>query len=261
MATGLSLIFLAGLLGSSHCVGMCGGFAILLGMHASDKLKNFTIQLQYSLGRIFTYSFLGAIAGVSGQRIDLTTNTWINVSAILCAVAGLFLIYQGLLALGIRIRRKTAETTNGPCLLSPILANFLRSERRGSTFLAGVLTGFLPCGLVYAFLTLAVASKDLMWGTAVMAVFGAGTVPIMVATGVGGNLLSLLARQRLLRLAAWSVVLTGVLTLIRGISFAQSPADTQQPVCPFCVSVATENESFISLAELAPVERSSTTNA
>lgn len=237
MTSGLSLIFLAGLLGSAHCIGMCGGFTLMIGMHTGTKWTNLVSQGSYSAGRIFTYSLLGAVAGALGQRVANATSTWANVSAGLSIIAGLFLIYQGLLATGIRFSKKPFSAIQSPCLMSPILATFLKSENQAGKFFAGVLTGFLPCGLLYAFLSLAVASRDLLWGATIMATFGAGTLPIMIATGIGGRLLNSLTRQRLLQLAAWSVVMTGAITLTRGVMFANVPSNTEIPACPFCLSL------------------------
>jgi sulfite exporter TauE/SafE len=85
------------------------------------------------------------------------------------------------------------------------------------TFGAGVATGFLPCGLVYSFLALAVASGGLESGLMQMAMFGLGTVPAMVLVGCGGKLLTIGMRQRVYRLAACFVIALGALTVWRGL--------------------------------------------
>ncbi len=78
------------------------------------------------------------------------------------------------------------------------------------------MTGLLPCGLVYGFLALACSTASLPRGAATMAAFGLGTVPLMVLTGTGASLVSMVTRRRLLRFAAWCVVLTGIVSLARG---------------------------------------------
>lgn len=237
--TELALIFVAGLLGSSHCLGMCGGFALTVGLQQRKLTQTGLAQLSYSVGRIFTYTVLGAICGFVGNRVSTGTVQWINTSAVLCLIAGLFLIYQGLGAAGIRLWGGAESSTQG-CLTGSFLKSFLQSPDYSRVFLAGMLNGFLPCGLLYGFLALAAASQDLIGGALIMATFGLGTVPLMVSAGFGGRLLSLVARRRLLKVAAWSVVVTGALTTIRGAGAIQS--GTQDPVsaCPFCSSEQSE---------------------
>ncbi len=231
----LPLIFLAGLLGSSHCVGMCGGFALMLGLNSKTPWRNLGAQLIYSSGRIFTYTVLGCAAGYFGGQLNRDWSLWVNVSAVLSLVAGAFLIYQGLLAAGVALwNKRPATTSTGGCLTAPIFKTFLMSTSITQRFLAGVVTGFLPCGLLYGALALAAASGNLLTGGITMALFGLGTVPLMVLTGVGGNLLSLTARTKLLRAAAWCVVITGTLTMARGAGFVSIPGQSAPAGCPMC---------------------------
>lgn len=234
----LGLIFLGGFLGSSHCLGMCGGFAVILGLNKSTVRQATAAQLIYSCGRIFSYTILGSIAGVAGQRISLSANQWVNASALLSLLAGLFLIYQGLKAAGISLWRRSAKVNSQSCLMGSVFQTFLQSPAWTSKFLAGVLTGFLPCGLLYAFLALAAASQDLVTGGAIMFAFGLGTVPLMVIAGLGGRLLSFMMRQRLLKIAAWSVVVTGLVTTYRGIGAISSGSREVLQPCPFCTSIS-----------------------
>lgn len=229
----LPLIFLGGLLGSSHCLGMCGGFAVLLGVNSTTTFRNFCGQCSYSVGRIFTYTVLGMIAGFAGERISLNSRNWLNASATLSLLAGIFLILQGLKSAGISFRRNPTVSTPG-CLTSPLFKTFFQSRSLGGKFLAGVLTGFLPCGLLYAFLALAAAAQDLVNGGLIMFAFGSGTVPLMVLAGIGGKMLSALGRQRVLQIAAWCVVVTGAITVYRGIGYFQLGPDHVPPGCPWC---------------------------
>ncbi len=231
-----SLIFLSGLLGSSHCLGMCGGFAVLLGMNTATPSRAFFSQTAYSAGRVFCYTILGAIAGFAGQRISLSANQWVNASAILSIVAGLFLVVQGLKAAGVSVWKNTATKTAQGCLMGSMFQTYFQSPSLMSKFLAGVMTGFLPCGLLYAFLALAAASQDLIAGGAIMMAFGFGTVPLMVMAGLGGRMLSFVMRKRLLKIAAWSVVVTGLITTYRGIGAINSGSREVLNPCPFCSS-------------------------
>jgi sulfite exporter TauE/SafE len=112
----------------------------------------------------------------------------------------------------------------------------LVSPKLTAAFLAGVFTGFIPCGLVYAFLALAAATGDIVRAWLVMVTFGAGTVPLMVLTGCGGTLISVAARARVLKVAAWCVVVAGIISLARGASQLNLSAEQQATNCPFCHS-------------------------
>jgi sulfite exporter TauE/SafE len=122
------------------------------------------------------------------------------------------------------------------CLGVGLLATFLRAGGWGNVFLAGVFTGFLPCGLVYGFLALACSTASLPAGAMTMAAFGMGTVPLMVLTGSGASLVSSASRQRILRLAAWCVVLAGAISLARGIDALAAAARASDPACPLCAA-------------------------
>ncbi|MCA9056350.1 MAG: sulfite exporter TauE/SafE family protein, partial [Planctomycetaceae bacterium] len=141
----------------------------------------------------------------------------------------------GLRSAGFSLWRKNVSgETCGGCLTSPLLMTFLKAPGLHNAFLAGLMTGFLPCGLVYAFLALAAARTNPLEGMAVMTAFGLGTIPLMVLTGIGSTLLSAVTRQRLLRAAAWCVVLTGMLTVVRGAGFLRAASEAETPACPFC---------------------------
>lgn len=227
------LIMMGGLLGSSHCLGMCGGFAAIIGMRTKSLATNLREQLIYSGGRLTSYAALGGVAGFVGKRFTDSIPTFINVPAILCLLAGAFLIREGALASGL-IRRKISGVSSAGCLMRPIFSSMLRQPGIWNTYSAGMLTGLLPCGLVYAFVSLAASSADLLQGIGTMLAFGCGTLPLMVATGCGVGLLSWPARQRLWKVAGWSVLLTGILTLSRGVAFLQFEEQTGPVQCPFC---------------------------
>lgn len=232
----LPFIFLGGLLGSSHCLGMCGGFAVLIGLHSKNRSEAMLSQGLYTTGRLFTYSIIGAVAGFLGSRINFETRYWGNASAVLCIFAGIFLIAQGMKSAGWTLwNRKVAPHSQG-CLTGSMFREIIRGRSMLSRFLAGVFTGFLPCGLLYAFIALAAATRDLAWGAAIMAIFGLGTAPMMILTGLGGSMLSVALRERVLKVAAWSVVLTGLLTTYRGIGFLSHKPESGTAACPFCTS-------------------------
>lgn len=227
------LVFLAGLLGSSHCVGMCGGFAVSVGVSAGNWRSNLGRQVTYSVGRIFTYAFLGALAGFLGVFLSVQSDHLVSVQAGLCVLAGGLLIIQGLSASGWLAFRHQGPAGKVVCQAARLFKTWLLSPRWSDAFLAGIATGFLPCGLVYAHLALATTTHHLLYASTTMIVFGLGTVPLMVATGLGSGLLSFSLRSRALKIAAWCVVITGVLTVHRGFSFWQQPSESSSS-CPYC---------------------------
>ncbi len=234
------LILLGGLLGSSHCVGMCGGFAMLVGMNKPTFRENLMAQLSYSAGRLMTYCTLGAVSGYVGLRLVKSAPRLLNVPAGLCLLAGLLLVVEGLFATGIIKRRGVSMAPQVGCLMSPLFATMLKLPGLRNAFSAGLLTGMLPCGLLYAFVSLAASTGDLLRGMSVMLVFGLGTVPLMVATGAGAMLLKLATRQKLMKAAAWCVVLTGALTVWRGAAFLYvANTNPGQPACPLCLETTT----------------------
>ena len=230
----LPLVFLSGLLGSSHCIGMCGGFALSIGIGARTWQQNLARQGLYTAGRIFTYSFAGALAAFAGVRMtrQFASVGGIDFQSILSILAGLLLVFQGASVLGFRWPWRPLKSSGG-CAAGKIFRTFLTSPGWSSAFLAGVLTGFLPCVLVYANLALAASSGTVAQGALLMAVFGAGTGPLMMLTGCGGSLLSHSARQSAFRLAAACVIITGGLSISRGMAYyGHTPGTTQ--TCPAC---------------------------
>jgi sulfite exporter TauE/SafE len=232
----LPLVFVAGILGSAHCVSMCGGFALSIGVGARSLLANLQRQLLYSLGRVLTYAFLGVAAGYAGLWLSRKAGALINVQAGLSILAGGLLATQGILALGIVPRRLLGPIKGGaaPCLAGTFVAPFLTAPGWTNVLVAGILTGFLPCGLVYGFLTLSSSSTSVVQGLATMCAFGAGTAPVMILTGAGGSLLSHSARRHLLRVSAACVLLTGLISLARGAVFLHLPGSSVIEGCPFC---------------------------
>ena len=243
------LIFLGGLLGSSHCIGMCGAFALTIGLGTTSAGANARRQFMYSLGRIFTYSFAGAAAGFAGMRLSRYTNQAFNAQAALAMIAGALLVVQGLHSAGLlsRFWRKK-HSAAGFCPSHGLFKSFLTAPGWHNAFLAGLLTGFLPCGLVYAYLVLAAGSGNILTGTAIMALFGAGTIPLMVLTGVGGSLLTVNARRHLFRAAALCVIATGIITIHRGVGWVRSSTAQSEPSCPLCTPTVVNRSASLERA-------------
>jgi uncharacterized protein len=157
-------------------------------------------------------------------------------------MAGLFLIVQGLKGLGLKWPWE-GQSGFVSCGSAKILRTFLTAPGLVNVFLAGVLTGFLPCGLVYANLLLATSTASLWKAALLMTVFGAGTAPLMMLTGWGASLLPMRVRTWSLNLAAVCVVLTGLISVYRGGSVLAATTSDRPAACPMCAPDSVEDSS------------------
>jgi sulfite exporter TauE/SafE len=230
----LLLIFVSGVLGSAHCIGMCGGIAATMSLGTRSVPEALLRQACWSLGRTSTYMFLGVMAAALGARFLKSQGNAIWLQALFAIIAGALLIAQGLHAAGWlswKIRRQRSL----PCVTTTVFSQFFKGGSTIGVFVAGLLTGFLPCGLVYSFLALAASSGNVARGVLIMLCFGMGTIPVMLLTGTGLSMATIGTRRKLIRLAAVSVIVTGLMTTARGIVFAsQKPGVTGTPGCPVC---------------------------
>ena len=211
----LAAAVLAGLLGSGHCLAMCGGIAGAgaLGVDRPTPLAG--RLLVYNLGRVASYAAAGAVAGGAGLWLGdaLGADGW---AGYLRAATGLVMMAVGLqIALGWRLLRPVeALGARFWRLLAPLGQRLLPARGLGATLALGLLWGWLPCGLVYAMLLAAAAAGGSLEGASVMAAFGAGTLPSMLATGAAAGQLARWARRPGLRAAAGMLVVGfGVWTL------------------------------------------------
>lgn len=235
----LGLVFLSGLVGSGHCLGMCGPLVVGVGGGSGRWQIALLKQITYNLGRIFSYAVLGAGAGYGGERLVRAFPQLPQVAALVAVAAGLVLIQQGLAAAGLW-RLPWRGSPQAACLAGSFFGPLLRHQGFFGAFLAGLFTGLLPCGLLYGMLALAASTHDPLAGAAVMSVFALGAAPALALAGMSGHLASLAARRRLFTFAAWSLMATGVVCVARGAWSLQSGASaagdgrTAAAACPLC---------------------------
>jgi uncharacterized protein len=232
--TDLPFIFIGGFLGSSHCIGMCGPLALALGANQSRVRANVCRQLVFTAGRIFTYSSIGAAAAFGGWWLGRLPSPVINVQAVLSIAAGVALVLLGLSYVGLLRVPSGWWLPASSCTSAKWLKTLLTGPGYTSALLAGVFTGFIPCGLVYAFLAYAASTGNIAQGWLTMVVFGLGTAPLMVLAGCGGTLLSHTARGRTLKIAAWCVIVTGLISIARGAGHIEWLSGAAAGHCPFC---------------------------
>lgn len=209
-------VFVAGLLGSAHCAGMCGSFACLAsGGDASKGPQALRSSAGYNLGRLASYATLGAIAGAAGAGLD-RAGSIAGLARPAAIVAGILLILWGtaslLSALGVRV-----PVLDIPPALATRIARAVRAVQERPPMIrslaVGALSAALPCGWLYAFVATSSAAGSAIAGATVMAAFWLGTVPMMVAVGMGAQKLLGPFRRRLPVLTASMLVILGVLTV------------------------------------------------
>ncbi|SKA09604.1 hypothetical protein SAMN02745126_03474 [Enhydrobacter aerosaccus] len=199
---GLSIsLFLAGLAGSAlHCVGMCGPF--VLGQVAADVERIGTgygewrrlagaALLPYHLGRVTTYTGLGALAGGVTALFAST--------AAFGLLSGLLLVGGAALMLAQAVGLATTVATPATGLLTRLASGLSTSANPISRYALGVVLGFLPCGMIYGALGAAAGTGSAWLGAAAMAGFALGTIPALVMVGWGG----LFVRRRLREVGRW----------------------------------------------------------
>ncbi|MCB9780466.1 MAG: sulfite exporter TauE/SafE family protein [Alphaproteobacteria bacterium] len=185
---------LAGLVGSPHCVGMCGGLATAAGGRLRDVGA-------WSLGRLTTYALLGAVAGGTAGALPIPRGVGLALAAIL-------LVWFAASLADLPVPKLPV-----PPALHRLGARLLGRRDPLSRFAFGMVNGLLPCGLVYAALALPVAAGDPVVGALAMVAFGLGTVPALAVAAAGLRRLvaGSLWRRRVL---AALVLLVGLGTMI-----------------------------------------------
>jgi len=182
--------WLAGTLGGPHCLAMCGGFLAALsgaGRPAQPLLPARALalrQLPYNLGRIVTYTLLGAALGAAGGA-SLVAVDWLPLQRALFVVANLFLLVLGV---SIAWRREGGAWLQGAgaalfARLAPAVRTLATRDSVPARYALGMIWGFIPCGLVYGVLPIALFAGSALEGGAVMLAFGLGTLPNLVAAG------------------------------------------------------------------------------
>ena len=212
----LWVVFLVGLLGSAHCVGMCGGFVALLG-HTSSTGSARRRQAAYFSGKTATYVVMGALAGWIGGAAGIALS---GFQGLLSVVLGLVLVAVGLGLCGVLHRLPGAGRigARGAARLGPAVRHLVQRDRPDALFGLGAVNGLLPCGLVYGMLAKAATTGSAAGGALTLAIFGLGTIPALALVGTVGALLPPARRLWLQRAGGVLVIALGALTLARAAS-------------------------------------------
>ena len=212
--------FLVGLLGGTHCFGMCGGIVGALSSGLSLELQSsrwrlVAAQLAYNGGRISSYVFAGVLLGLFGQQLGeagLLQGFPLGrmIGGVVMILFGIYLAgwWQSLLWL----EKAGAHLWK---YIEPFGRRYIPVRGAGQAFLLGLVWGWLPCGMVYAVLALALASGSGAEGGLLMLAFGLGTLPALLSIGLAYNTLNRFIRDpRIRMLAGIIVIVMGILMLL-----------------------------------------------
>lgn len=203
---------LFGLLGSFHCMGMCGPIAFMLPVERTNKTKAVWQTGLYHLGRIFSYGLIGALFGLLGkgfyffglqQQLSIAVGLVMILSVTVPKLFSRFSIVTPIVRFTNKIKNSLGAS--------------LKKKESSTFFTIGFLNGLLPCGLVYMAMIASLTSETVFEGVLYMALFGLGTVPLMSAVVLLGNFTKAITRQRIQKLIPVVVVVIGVFFVLRGL--------------------------------------------
>lgn len=217
---------LVGLLGGVHCVGMCGGIVGALVFALPTERRQSAVGalpflLAYNAGRIASYALAGALFGGLGATATRALGGVRVAETALAVIAGLFMVALGLYLAGwwrglARLEGAGAHLWRR---LEPMGRRLLPVRRLGNAWALGLLWGWLPCGLVYSVLVWALAAGSPAAGALLMASFGLGTLPTLLALGAVASRLTRFAQRPAVRaLAGGLVVLLGLVQIGRAVT-------------------------------------------
>lgn len=225
-----ALIF--GLLGSFHCVGMCGPIAFLLPLDRKSKSKRLLQLLSYHIGRLFTYGFIGFVFGLVGKGLNL-----FGIQQQLSIIIGIGMIVMIVIPYKIINRYNFSKPIyKAVSKVKNAMGAALKKKNSGTFFTLGFLNGLLPCGLVYMAVFGALASGGAEYGALYMVFFGLGTIPLMTTAIYLGNFLKGKAKQHVLKVIPIFVIIIGMLFILRGMGLGIKYISPSQMVTEEMVS-------------------------
>jgi sulfite exporter TauE/SafE len=202
-----------GLLGSFHCIGMCGPIAIALPLKQESWFERISSGLTYNIGRTITYGTLGAIFGLLGKGIAVGgLQQWASIGI------GVIMILSVIFPVLFRNINIESATYRMVGKTKKLFGKMFSIRSYGSLFIIGILNGFLPCGLVYIAIAGAIVLGSVEQGVIYMIAFGLGTIPIMLSLSVLGNVVSMKFRKKVSKIIPFFIVLIGILFILRGLN-------------------------------------------
>ena len=236
--------FAGGLLGFAHCLGMCGGFVLHLSL-GKNGARMITGQLLWLAGKLFSYMFLGALAGYAGSFLEASLLRQGQIQNLLSFAAGGVILLMGLSVLGLFPVRTKRLGGFGESVMVTLGRSFLTGQSPGAALTLGLATGFLPCPIVLAFLAYALQTGSVLSGMLTMGALGLGTMLPLLLLGGLSRLSGIHLRSWAPKAGGMLLVVLGMITALRGTTIyhhllgcpSESPpqhqvaTDAQKPCC------------------------------
>jgi sulfite exporter TauE/SafE/copper chaperone CopZ/plastocyanin domain-containing protein len=210
---GYGMLFIIGLITSLHCIAMCGGINV---SQTIGRKKIVLPGLAYNLGRVISYTIVGAVVGALGQVLSLSG----GMKGAVQIIAGVFMVIMAMNMLDIfpALRRLNVR-------LPKIFAKKIETERdaAGSPFIIGLLNGLMPCGPLQAMQLYALGTGSAVRGAIAMFLFSAGTVPLMFGLSALNSVLSKKFTARVMYIGAILVAVLGLMMFSNGWNLSALP--------------------------------------
>jgi len=236
--------FTIGIVGSFHCVGMCGPLALSLPLNNDSNWAKFSGALLYNVGRIVTYASFGLLFGLIGQTAALFNfQQWLSIAV------GVVILFFIVVPRKYKIQYSATSYATGLFTkLRAQLGKFFTQKNHSSLFIIGLLNGLLPCGLVYMAVAGAIATGDVANSVLFMAAFGLGTLPIMWSIAFFGNYVGVGIRQKIRKAYPFLMALMACLLILRGmglgIPYVSPKMNIEKQHVEGCCSKPDESQVF-----------------
>lgn len=203
-----------GIVGSLHCIGMCGPIVVALPLKNQNLLSKILGAVLYNSGRVVTYGLLGVLFGLLGKGIHMAGfQQWTSI------ILGILMIISVVFPFVFREKITVGNLLAGMASrLIVRLKKLFATRSYRSLLLIGLLNGLLPCGLVYVAIAGAINSGSVFSGSLFMVLFGVGTIPLLLLASLASDAIGQRIRSKMQRAVPYFVFMLGVLFILRGMS-------------------------------------------
>jgi uncharacterized protein len=201
-----------GIIGSAHCIGMCGPLHLAIPAPKHTLGQRLRSSLLLNGGRVITYAFIGALFGLFGRGLQLA-----GLQQVVSITMGAVILLSLLMPRLLKFRRLANSAGTFVMRAQGVMAKGLKRTSSGGLFITGLLNGLLPCGMVYLALAAALAQDGWWQGALFMALFGIGTWPALIGLRISGGFFGPRSRKTLTQLAPYAYAVIAVLFILRGL--------------------------------------------
>lgn len=203
-----------GIVGSLHCIGMCGPIVVALPLKNQSLFTKLIGAILYNSGRVATYGLLGVLFGLLGKGIHMAGfQQWTSI------ILGILMIISVLFPFVFREKITVGNLLAGMASRLIIrLKKLFATRSYRSLLLIGLLNGLLPCGLVYVAIAGAINSGSVISGSLFMVLFGLGTIPLLLLASLASDAIGQRLRSKMQKAVPYFVFMLGVLFILRGMS-------------------------------------------